>query len=300
MIPFLPNAIFAVPKISQNFSVYNTYIPTKASVYLKPVCNDVSKAFNVDIINGDFISGGASIDALNFYNISEVNDSFLIPSDNDTNFSSDSKGFLQIITEFNTVDYPTINYPIQSSITGSYNVWIRCQCFTGSFSADIYIDGILENTIQNYTLSGVSWNWFSSVINIPDKDVHTLGIRLHSKGSSLNKIVLSKNFFIPVSSGPKITKTPFQTIFGQLYTVGNDGLPNLPLFIYDYKNTLLDIKQDDWYNFSLEFLKSYGEINFDSKYAFVLFSVGGENNRYILWETALSNEYICETSAIKY
>jgi hypothetical protein len=299
LTPFEPYAKSSVPKLAQVFSVYSQYTPTKASAYIKPVYKSISNAFDVNIVNSDFVTGGGCWDALNFSSISQTTDGFLVVNEVDSGFSSDTKGFLSLIHKYDISDYPIVYYPIQSSSTGIYNLWIRGQGLVGLFEVQIYLDGHRVDTITSYALTGTSWNWYSTTINISDTSVHSLGIKL-TQGNSINKVFLSKTLFAPVGEGPDITQTPFQTIHSQLYTVDVNGKPVLPLFIYDNKTTLSEVKQNDWYNFSLRFLGNDGSISFDDRYALVLFSVGGDEYKYILWETALNNEYICENSAVKY
>ena len=89
------------------------------------------------------------------------------------------------------------------------------------------------------------------------------------------------------------------TIHTNLYTVDVNDRPDSEMYIYDFKTTIDEVLTDDWYNFSLSFLDESRVVSFENKHALVLYSVGSNQNKYIVWEISDADEYIDGPSAIK-
>ena len=105
----------------------------------------------------------------------------------------------------------------------------------------------------------------------------------------------------PHSSGPEHSLSPYVTVHMRLYD--SDGSPTTPLFVYDYKNTLTDIVQDDWHNFDIGVMNgTYGytdAADFSGNYFLVMSSSGGDYDNFVIWEMVDNDEYMSLPSAIR-
>lgn len=285
-------------KLSQAFNVFGAFIPTKAYVYLKPFVKHSSiDYFDVSKYNISTALWGACIDALNFSTLTHGDNSLMALEDVQ---SYTGAGYLESVGVGTDAQ---CNYPIQSdsSHTGTYVVYIRARTITGIFTANLYLDGTLENTINDPAVPDTSWRWYNTTITISDTDTKILGIRLSVEGSAIDKIYIAPNTLetVPVGTGHIYTDAPYITIHAEVYTVDNNDRPVDPLQIYDYKTTLTDVLTEGWYNFDLNFLDPDFAVPFPNSYALVLFAAGSDDDRYILWELQSFDEYVCGSSAIK-
>jgi hypothetical protein len=193
-------------------------------------------------------------------------------------------------------DSGIINYPIRNSVPGSYNVWIRCHTGgsdpSGSsvFDMDMLLDEIVVKNI-NSTIANDGWVWLNTTLILPDTQQHILGIRLKEKGSAIDKIYINADTdFIPEGDGPPYATSPYATIHMKVYE--SDGAsPTNQLNVYDYKTTLDEVIQDDWYNFNISLtdriIDEYGESLF-----LVMSSSGANADNFITWEVTDSDEYL--------
>jgi hypothetical protein len=75
-----------------------------------------------------------------------------------------------------------------------------------------------------------------------------------------------------------------------------NNIPNSPLFIYDYKNSITEIIQDDWYNFNIKVLDdTHGYTSasdFTEDYYLVMSVSGSNTSNFIIWELIDNDEQI--------
>lgn len=273
-------------RLSQAFSVNGSYIPTKVSLYLKRVGDNINEYFD--------ISNDVSIDATNFSSIKE-NGNYIIFSDIDSDFTGN--GYLEIVENTSVsgiFDY--VEYPIKTDNPDGYDLWLRIKNPNPTTDIDILIDG---NVVKTYSESSATtdWTWVKLTFIIPDTDSHYLGVQMKDIGAFLDKLYISDNSTDPSGYGPDLTESPFVTVHVQMYEAV-DYLPTNSLFIYDYKTTLDDIIIDDWYNFDTRSIDG-SVISFDGDNSIVLSASGGSNENYVIWEMIDSDEYDFLPSAIK-
>ena len=273
-------------KLAQVFGVYDQFVPTKASVYLK---QKVSESIPYILIDGD-----VAVDALNFSNLLQGTNK-LLPS---TTFADYSGHGHLCVDEFDSSgSYGVVEYPIKSGSPGNYNIMFRCRKAGNPFIMRVYFDGVLINTInENLAVTG-AWNWLFITVNIPDTQIHTLGLSLRQGNAALDKIVIA-NEWLTLATVNNYTDS-YITIHTNLYTVDANDRPESEMYIYDFKTTIGEVQTDDWYSFDLSFLDDSRAVNFEDKHALVLYSVGSNQNKYVIWEISDSDEYIDGPSAIK-
>ncbi len=298
-------------RLAQIFDVYYQFIPTKASVYLKRTGINNESYFTLSDLSG------VTIDATNFFSIQQEGYKIVL-DDRRENFTGN--GYMTvtkpIIIENN--NFPIIEYPIRAESDGLFFLWLRGQTLTGTYEADILLDNKIVNSISDLVVAGDNWFWIETSIVLPDTDQHTLGIRLKRDKNKLDKIFLSKltgTGIDPFGSGFPNTESPFFTIHMQVYKV--DGSFNLlyPFFIYDYKNSIEEVVQNDWYNFNINKLDSSfnpsnvsdmsnpsimeGLIDYSEKAALVMSASGIREDNFIVWEITENDEYNFLPSAVK-
>lgn len=75
-----------------------------------------------------------------------------------------------------------------------------------------------------------------------------------------------------------------------------NNIPNSSLFIYDYKNSITEIIQDDWYNFNIKVLDdTHGytsAVDFTESYFLVMATSGTNTSNFITWELINNDEQI--------
>ena len=275
-------------KLAQIFSINGQFVPTKASVFLRPQLNNENNVF--------LFSDSVSIDSLNFSSLSQGTNK-IVPADAISDFCGG--GYLSVDVLDATGSYADVEYPIQSTSTGQYRLWLRSSTFTGEFSAKIFLDNVDVGNIGDSS-STSSWEWNFLDIDINDTNAHVLKIRPTINGSSIDKIYITSDLTAVVSdTGPDLSIAPYITIHSRIYAVDNNNVPVDPLFIYDYITTISDLRTDDWYNFDLKFLDSSRAIPFSRSYALVLYSSGSDDEKYIVWETVDVGDDASGPSAIK-
>jgi hypothetical protein len=275
-------------RLAQIFEVYDQFVPTKASVYLRPKLSGDNGYFS--------ISDDISIDSLNFSVLSQgVNK--LFPSDTDNGLSG--AGYLYVDTLDVTGGYASVGYPIQAISSGQYRLWLRTKTTTGEFRSVISLDSLNLGNLNNLSASA-GWEWNSLIITITDTETHTLTIEPTVDGSFVDKIYITSDLTsVPVGFGEDFSTPQYVTIHAQLYTVNGSGEPDSPLFIYDQITTISDLKTDDWYNFNLNFLDSSRAVSFSDRYSLVLYTSGSNSDQYIVWDISDSDPDVDSPSAIK-
>ncbi len=89
----------------------------------------------------------------------------------------------------------------------------------------------------------------------------------------------------------------------QVYDSNGDN-PTTPLYIYDYKNSITEITNSDWYNFNIKTLDVYHgytkKEHFTGDYFLVMSCSGTEFENFVVWELVDNDEYTAFPSAIKF
>jgi len=207
-------------------------------------------------------------------------------------------------------DFSTINYPIRAIVDDTYQLWLRCYSSSfdnpsssGSFTADILIDGEVIRTISE-SLIYDEWSWFQTDIVLPDTNEHILGIKLKENGNIVDKIYIDVDATaVPEGEGPYSSVSSYLTVHMKMYDAEDTTYPSSQIFAYDYKTTIDEIVQDDWYNFNISVLGRDMNVNPSSSYPidnyFIVLTSSGDNpNNYIIWEMLNTDEYMGLLSAI--
>jgi len=276
-------------RLAQIFGVYGGFTPTKASAFFRP---------NL-VTEGTFfeISPNVTIDALNFSSITQSSNK-IIPEDDYANFTG--SGYWTVEEFDASSSYPSANYPIHATTVGTYNIWFRTRGSGGVLTIEVRLDGDLIGTISDIA-APAGWDWNSISHTLPDTGEHTLNVSILVGDAAIDKIYITSNLVeIPVGLGADYSNSPYITVHAQLYTVDLYDNPDMPLFTYDYKTTLDELKTDDWYNFDMHFLDESRAVESQDKYALVVFSSGSNDLEYIVWEMSDADPYIDGPSAIYY
>ena len=281
-------------RLAQEFEVNGEFVPTKASVYLRRVgsnSRDYWSLYNTEPV---------VIDATNYSSISTRSGNILYFAD--TVGGSTGNGYM-ILHNDNLSRFPVVCYPIKAVNDDTYDLWIRCISLeSNTISMEILLDGEVVRTL-NETLgdpSAEQWQWVNTTVTIPDNQEHSLGIRIKEKQCAIDKIYIGVDSETPYAEGPNETVSPYVTIHMQLYESSNN--PSNPLLVYDYKNTINQVVQDDWYNFNITRLDDDGNVSaatYGDNYFLVMSSAGGDVDNFVIWETVDNDEYMSFPSAIK-
>jgi hypothetical protein len=288
-------------RLAQEFEVNSQFVPTKASVYLKRVGKNTSNYWPI------YNTVKTVIDATNFSTIDKENN-IVIFGDTVSGFTGN--GYMILSSDnpsFSDFDMSVINYPIRAITPDTYNLWIRCiNINTNIFEAEILIDGITFKTIDTLIdnpSDGLEWTWVNTTLVLPDAREHILGIKMKENGSAIDKIYIEADNTTPYTEGPDYSLSPYLTAHMQVYD-SLRGEPGISLYIYDYKNSITEIIQDDWYNFDIKVLDNihgYNEANdFTEDYYLVMSVAGSNTSNFIIWELIDNDEYVAPSSAIKF
>jgi hypothetical protein len=204
-------------------------------------------------------------------------------------------------------DFGVINYPIRAVVSDTFDLWIRYLVpMSGIFEAEILIDGNLSKTINETTIdpSHADWEWVRVTLVLPDNREHILGIKIKENEASIDKLYIEKDSSTPYLEGPYYTDSPYLTIHMLLYDSDSNRTPGSQLFVYDYKNSITEVVQTDWYNFNIKVLDdSHGYLsasNFEDYFYMVMSTSGSRPENFVVWETINSDEYVDSPSAIKF
>jgi len=269
-------------RLAQEFDVDRGYLPSKASVYLKRVGSNTSNYWSI------YNTSSTVIDATNFSTIT-YGRNVVTFGDDFSGFTGN--GYMYLDNNINT-GYTTVNYPIKAIVADTFNLWIRCLSPESSaFQADIILDGVKVKTITEAITdpSALTWSWVNTTLVLPDVREHVLGIRIKENGAAIDKIYIDASNTIPFFEGPDYGESPYVTVHMRVYD-SNGTNPNNSLFIYDYKNSIDQIVQSDWYNFNIRALDSNHGFtsanNFTGSYFFVMSSSGTTHDNFVVWEMA--------------
>lgn len=188
-----------------------------------------------------------------------------------------------------------LSYNVRTDTPSKFYLYLRGWSSTGIFKVSILIDGFVVNTINSVALS--AWSWFATDFVLPDDKEHILGIRLEENSNLLDKIEIKSSGIPPIGDGADVSLSPFVTIHLQIYDLKNLE-PDNPLFIYDWKTTISEVRIDDWYNFTIQYLDG-PSLGFDESYALVLSASGGSSDNYVIWELIDNEEYLLLPSSVK-
>jgi len=265
-------------KRAQIFAVGGSFVPTKASVYLRASLYDNSDYWNLD--NTPVIS-------IANFSSKTTNTTAQVYADDQTS-GFDSKAYMLTNSNGGASDWPVLYYPIKAGITGDFDVYFYQRSSSG-FNANLLIDGVVETSISS-AVSG-SWVWSSAgTISIGDTQQHTLGVQFTTDSMLVDKMIIQPNGD-PAPTVEPLTDSPYNTVHAQIYDLTGET-PNVPFVIDGYKNTLTDIKNDGWYNFDLTYLLSGSTTFPDDNYALVLWAAGAREKNYVSWELVDSEEYL--------
>lgn len=269
-------------KRAQIFTVDGQFTPTKASVYLRTSLYDNSSYFN--------LSDTPVFEVANFSEREQGTTAQVYAGDNAVaGFSS--KVYMYSDSNGGSSDYPILYYPIKAGISGSYDVYIRKYNSANTFDVNILVDGVVQDSISDAI--DASFDWSSALsITMSDTSIHTLGIQVTSNEAHMDQIIIQDAGDAAPVGAQTLTDSPYNTVHAQLYDISG-GIPNQPLVVHDYKNTITDIANDGWYNFDLNFLTTAGVSSFnDELYALVLYACGAREKNFVAWELVDSNEYL--------
>ena len=283
-------------RLAQEFEVNTEYLPTKASVYLKRVGKNTNDYWPI------YNTAKTVIDATNFSTI-DTGTNIVTFEDSLSRFTGN--GYMYLNSDKSST-FSTVNYPVRAIVPDTFNLWIRClTTISTTFQIDVLVDGVKTKTIDGFTSepSAMAWEWVNTTIVIPDTREHILGIKIKENGVAIDKIYTDASSTTPYSEGPDYGESPYLTIHMQVYDSENDS-PGSSLFIYDYKNSIDQVVQSDWYNFNINVLdNNHGytsSSNFTGNYFLVISSSGTTHDNFIVWEMADNDEYMTLPSVFRF
>jgi hypothetical protein len=283
-------------RLAQEFSVNGEYLPSKASIYLKRAGQNSSNYWAI------YTAVKTVIDATNFSTLT-YGDNIITFSDTLPDFTGN--GYM-ISMDDTYSTFSSVNYPIRAIAASTFNLWIRCiSTISDIFQTDILLDGKVIKTI-NETISDPSvaeWSWVNTTIVLPDNREHILGISIKNNGAAIDKICIDSSDAVPYSEGPDYGESPYLTVHMQIYdSIGES--PNSALHMYDYKNSITEIVQSDWYNFDINVLDANhgytSKIDFVGNYFLVLSCSGTAPTNFVVWEMMDNDEYMTSLSAFRF
>ena len=283
-------------RLAQEFSVDKEYLPSKASVYLERVGKNVTNYWPI------YNTLKTIIDATNFLTI-DYGRNITTFADSLLNFTGN--GYMILMGDAYS-DYSTVNYPVRAIVSDTFNLWIRC-ISTNSviFQAEILLDGkivkVIKEEVSNPSVE--EWRWVNTTLVLPDNREHILGIRIKENGAAIDKICIDASSIPPYSEGQEYGESPYLTIHMQVHD-SDGGSPGSALYIYDYKNSITQVVQSDWYNFNINVLddsRGYTrKNNFGGNYFLVMSCSGTTHDNFVVWEMVDNDEYITSPSAFKF
>ncbi len=294
-------------RLAQEFEVDQEFLPSKASVYLKRVGENINGYWSISNISPTVI------DTTNFSTITKGNN-IVIFDDVIDGFTGN--GYM-ILQNNELSDFDIINYPIRATSSDTFNLWIRYLLSESPIDpsikqslVDVLMDGAVTGSISDTdevvsdisNPSGlVSWRWAKITLVLPDTVDHILGIKIKRSGVAIDKIYIEADSPDPLNNGPDYGVSPYLTIHMRVYGSVNNK-PSTALYIYDHKNSIIEVVQDDWYNFNIKVLNSNrgynSSIDFVRNYFLVMSTTGSSTDNFIIWELVDNDEYNAPSSAI--
>ncbi len=249
---------------------------TKISTYLRTVGQPTSLGFIVPE------NGGIVIDVPNFISYEQGNPRTTFDISETGYYGS---GYMSIgsVSDSDNTSYPSFSYPIYFEKTGINDIYFRIMSLSNTvLEVKIFLDDVLIKQENLAILSLETWNWIQTSIIIPDNQKHTLKIQILSSDIKFNSIFITSDENGENSSAD----SPYITVHAKIFELDSDYQPIVTYDFYDAKNTLLEIKNDDWYNFAIENVPSDFGQDINTRYAFAIFVSGASDKQYIIWDYA--------------
>ncbi len=155
-------------------------------------------------------------------------------------------------------------------------------------------------TVEQVDVSNARNSLYVDSVKIADSGIYTQNMSSYTSSATTLKIGADgqglRNFEGSMDNFCIFDKVLTQEDMDFLYNEGNgteelqgeDNEPVDPLFIYDYKNSITEVVQDDWYNFNIKVLdKFHGHTevsDFSGNYYLVMSTSGTSTSNFITWE----------------
>ena len=155
-------------------------------------------------------------------------------------------------------------------------------------------------TVEQVDVSNARNSLYVDSVKIADSGIYTQNMSSYTSSATPLKIGADgqglRNFEGSMDNFCIFDKVLTQEDMDFLYNEGNgteelqgeDNEPVDPLFIYDYKNSITEVVQDDWYNFNIKVLdKFHGHTevsDFSGNYYLVMSTSGTSTSNFITWE----------------
>ena len=251
------------------------FIPTKASLYLKRIGENARDYFYIE-------DDPVVIDATNFSAIYQGVSKIIFDECYEDFTGNGYMRCLELADPYS--GFSILQYPIKVESAALYHLWLRVYStnVTDIDTINIYLD---NDNIQKIDISSTTeeWHWVHTTIVIHDNLEHVLGISLEEENFSLDKIYINVNNVVQSGNGADYTESPFLTTHVKIHELDTSINMLNPLFVYDYKNSIDEIKRDDWYNYDTTVLLD--SVSFDFVYYAIVFTVtGGDEQNSITWE----------------
>lgn len=266
-------------RVGQVIPVNGQYSPSKISLFLNPtVSNSSANYFN--------ISEGFVADASNFIEIedreSKVMFDFLYP-----NYTG--MGYMSSVSIGGSLDFSILKYNVFCDVQKNFKIWFRGNLPSGVFKLYIYLNGMLVDIINEISTPSNDWIWSMSSVDI-DEGQNELSLQIID--GNLDKIYFSFSEDEPSGEGPQYTLANYFNVHVNAFKA--DSLLNIEtnaLKVYGYKNSFLNIKKPDWYNFNIDFLDDTFLTTIDQNLVIFLSSSGTDILNKVSWETVDVDEY---------
>lgn len=250
----------------------------KSSVFIR-VVGERPDSFAFTISEGDYIA----FDAANFYRLEQGDPSIVFDPSTESIIGS---GNMSVSSLTSSAKYPVMSYPIKADKYGKYYGFIRVKSETSSFSYDIIIDGITYSENQQNLVPG-EWSWVPFSIVIKDNKVFDFSVKIKTENSKIDAFLISAENSIPDNI---IHNSKYITLHYKMYQINDNFSIQDSIPIYGYKTTVEEISKDNWYNYSLDPLPGYSQVDFVNHYAAALFASGSSNTFYLVWDYASEQE----------
>jgi hypothetical protein len=231
-----------------------------------------------------------TVNASNFSYISNGNEIFYLNNDISGSLGG---GCMSVYNTGNDIGGGYLSYPFVFNENQTYYVYIRCQNSNSNDVFTLMIDGNVQSQI-NLTSSN-EWQFLFATITIPDNNLHEIQISFSNKNTYFDCFTISSTLLNNPSIISEISTSPYFNLHLQVYEFNNEVIGN-KVNLYYYKNSINDLKTDDWYNFyTLTYDQSIPSIN---NYAYVLSSTGALQNNYCVWQWTDFSEYVLNPCGI--
>jgi len=253
---------------------------TKVSVFLRKVGNS-SQVISIN-------ENGSGFDATNFSNLQQGNPNAVFD-----NFVYDyyGPGYIKIENKkgLGSTDWPTLTYPIVAEKYGKYKLFIRVRAdSTSNFNFSVSINGKTES--EHEITIGLSWSWIFVYVVIPDNKPFELSLTPKTENVYLDSFYITKN---GLPSDFSYTSS-YVTLHMKMFEIDSQLKPSFSMPIYNYKTTIEEIVDDNWYNFETKALPGSLDSSFDKNYAIALYSSGVSDNLYLMWDYSKNDDPILD------